>query len=48
MPLHLENRYALADALTWEEDERIELIYGNPVMMTPAPVRIHQEDREKI
>lgn len=43
MPLPLENRYTLADALTWEEDERIELIYGDPVMMAPAPVRIHQE-----
>lgn len=42
MPLPLENRYTLADALTWDESERIELIYGEPVMMAP-PVRRHQE-----
>ena len=42
MSLPLENRYTLANALTWEEDERIELIYGNPVMMSP-PVRAHQK-----
>lgn len=42
MPLPLENRYTLADALTWEEDKRIELIYGGPVMMSP-PVRAHQK-----
>lgn len=37
-----ENRYTLADALTWDEDERIELIYGYPMMMAP-PVRAHQK-----
>lgn len=42
MPLPLENRYTLADALVWDEQERIELIYGDPVMMAP-PTRIHQE-----
>ncbi len=34
--------YTLVDALEWDESERIELIYGIPVMMSP-PVRIHQE-----
>ncbi len=48
MPLPLGNRYTLADALTREGDERIELIYGNLVMMAPAPVRIHQEISEKL
>lgn len=43
MPLPMEKRYTLADALTWDEQERIELIDGYPVMMSPPPVRIHQE-----
>ena len=30
-----EERYTYADALTWDESERIELIYGEPVMMSP-------------
>jgi len=42
MPLPLENRYTLADALTWDEQERIELIDGYPVMMAP-PTRAHQK-----
>ena len=43
MPLPQEKRYTLADALTWDEQERIELIYGDPVMMSPPPTRIHQK-----
>ncbi len=35
-------RYTFADVLTGEEDERIELIGGEVVMMSP-PSRIHQE-----
>ncbi len=42
MPLPQEKRYTLADALTWNEQERIELIYGYPVMMSP-PTRAHQK-----
>ena len=42
MPLSREKRYTLADALTWDESERMELIYGDPFMMAP-PVRRHQE-----
>lgn len=34
--------YTLADALTWDEDDRIELIYGEPVMMAP-PSTTHQD-----
>ena len=37
-----EERYTYADALTWDESERIELIYGEPVMMSP-PSRRHQK-----
>lgn len=35
-------RYTFADCLTWEEDERIEIIDGEAVMMAP-PSRVHQE-----
>ena len=42
MPLPQENRYTLADALAWDEQDRIELIYGDPVMMAP-PTRAHQK-----
>ena len=42
MALPQEKRYTLADVLTWEGEERVELIDGVPVMMAP-PVRIHQE-----
>lgn len=42
MALPQENRYTLADALSWDEQERIELIDGYPVMMAP-PSRAHQE-----
>ena len=36
-----ETRYTFADALTWEENERIEIIDGKAVMMAP-PLRVHQ------
>ncbi len=42
MALPKEERYTYADYLGWDENERIELIYGAPVMMTP-PSRRHQE-----
>ncbi|MBM6897944.1 Uma2 family endonuclease [Pseudoflavonifractor capillosus] len=42
MPLPKEERYTLADALVWDEEDRIELIDGVPVMMAP-PSRAHQE-----
>ena len=34
MPLLKEDRYTLADALTWDKRERIELIDGAPVMIS--------------
>ena len=37
-----KERYTLADALTWDEQDRIELIDGYPVMMAP-PSSTHQE-----
>ncbi len=42
MPLPQENRYTLADAMDWDEQERIELIDGYPLMMAP-PNRAHQD-----
>ena len=42
MALAKEERYTYADYLGWDENERIELIYGAPVMMAP-PSRRHQE-----
>ena len=42
MPLPKEERYTLADALSWDEQERIELIDGSLVMMAP-PSRSHQK-----
>lgn len=35
-------QYTFADCLTWEENERIEIIDGEAVMMAP-PSRVHQE-----
>lgn len=40
LPKEVES-YTLADALNWDEQGRIELIYGAPVMMAP-PSRAHQ------
>ena len=41
MALPEEKLYTLADVLVWDEQERVELIDGVPLMMAP-PVRIHQ------
>ena len=41
MPLPMGKRYTLADALTWDEQERIELIDGYPIMQA-SPTRAHQ------
>lgn len=35
--------YTYKDYKTWREDVRCELWYGEPVMMSPAPRRRHQE-----
>ena len=42
MGLPQEARYTLADALAWDESERIELIDGIPVLHA-TPVRKHQK-----
>ena len=38
-----KERYTFADVLTWPDDERAEIINGEPVMMAPPPSRVHQE-----
>lgn len=42
MVLPQKKHYTLADALTWDESERMELIEGVPFMHA-APTRIHQK-----
>lgn len=42
MPAPLKKHYTYADALSWEESDRTELIKGVPFMMSP-PSRKHQE-----
>lgn len=42
MPLPQETRYTMADAMEWDESERIELIDGQPYMLA-TPIRVHQE-----
>ncbi len=42
MALPKEETYTYVDYLAWDENERIELLYGAPVLMAP-PSRRHQE-----
>ncbi len=37
-----QKRFSYADYLTWDDDKRWELIDGEPVLMSPAPNRLHQ------
>ena len=39
-------RYTFADILTWDENERIEIINGEAVMMAPPTVRHQRISRE--
>jgi Uma2 family endonuclease len=41
--LDLEKSYTFADYLTWQFQERIELIKGKIFKMSPAPSRFHQK-----
>ena len=36
-------KYSYADYLTWNDDERWEIIDGIPYSMSPAPIRKHQK-----
>ncbi len=41
-PMLRDRRYTYADYLTWTDDERRELIQGQPYAMSPAPGPQHQ------
>jgi Uma2 family endonuclease len=43
LQLSLNKRYTYADYLTWLDEKRRELIDGFIILMTPAPVRKHQD-----
>ena len=39
----LEERFTYADYLTWDDDQRWELIDGSAFCMSPGPNRLHQK-----
>ncbi|OOR93432.1 restriction endonuclease [Moraxella caviae] len=41
--LDLDKHYTYADYLTWQLKEKIELIKGKILAMSPAPTRFHQD-----
>ncbi|MBI5590627.1 MAG: Uma2 family endonuclease [Deltaproteobacteria bacterium] len=43
-----KERFSYADYLTWKDDQRWELINGEPLLMSPAPNRFHQTVSRKI
>ena len=53
MPLPKEDHYTLADVLTWNEQERIELIDGAPALVysdgkKPLSIAVEELDKGKI
>ncbi|WP_255840631.1 Uma2 family endonuclease [Gracilibacillus salinarum] len=38
-----KEKYSYADYLTWDEDEKLELVDGEIFNMSPAPSRKHQQ-----
>ncbi len=42
LAVKLDEIYTYGDYLTWPDGERWEIIDGEPFMMSPAPLRIHQ------
>ena len=43
-----KEKFSYADYLTWNDDQRWELINGEPLLMSPAPNRFHQTVSRKI
>jgi Uma2 family endonuclease len=43
-----KEKFSYADYLTWHDDQRWELINGEPLLMAPAPNRIHQTVSRKL
>ncbi|MFD2762503.1 Uma2 family endonuclease [Lentibacillus juripiscarius] len=41
--MYEKRSYSYADYLTWDEGERLEIIDGEAVNMSPAPSRRHQQ-----
>lgn len=39
----IDEKYTYADYLAWDDDKRWEIIEGEPILMSPAPNRIHQK-----
>jgi Uma2 family endonuclease len=48
LALKLDEHYTYADYLTWDTDDRYELICGVPYLMSPAPSTIHQRVSARI
>lgn len=46
--LDFNNNYTYADYLTWAIKDKIELIKGKIIAMSPAPARIHQDVAQNI
>jgi len=43
LPKKIKQKYTYRDYLTWDDDERWEIIGGEAYNMTPAPIVSHQE-----
>jgi Uma2 family endonuclease len=43
-----KEKFSYADYLIWKDDRRWELINGEPLLMSPAPNRIHQTVSRKL
>jgi Uma2 family endonuclease len=41
-------KFSYADYLTWKDDQRWEIIDGEPILMSPAPNRFHQTISRRI
>ncbi|MBI4647865.1 MAG: Uma2 family endonuclease [Bacteroidia bacterium] len=48
IPKLMDNKFSYSDYLSWNKDERWEIIYGVAYNMCPAPKRKHQEISGKI
>lgn len=43
-----KQKFSYADYLTWKDDQRWEIIDGEPILMSPAPNRFHQTISRRI
>jgi Uma2 family endonuclease len=42
LPARKVSKFTYADYITWDDNERWEIIYGEAFNMTPAPATVHQ------